>query len=166
MDWRAVESAATELLNGKENDPTASRELYATTLAQWVAAVEDAPASQQDDAYEQVVLLWIAYANMEKGLRQFKQAVKVFESAATCSVAGVDSRVWLAYVQFCIERNKKSNAKKVYTRAVDAVKAEEEELVWAEFLSHLQVLPLRVHHTILFFLSCSKMAPRHSHWNR
>jgi hypothetical protein len=149
MDWNGVESAATELLAENENDPTSARALYANTLAAWVAKVEDAPQSEAG-AEDQVVSLWMANVNMEKTLRQFKQAVKVFESAVTCSVAGFSSRIWLEYVQFCIERNKKSNTKKVFTRAVDSVKDEELGPVWDKFLAYLQVRANLLHLTPAF----------------
>jgi hypothetical protein len=91
MDWNGVESAATELPAGGGGVPTAARAPYANTLAAWVAKVEDAPQSEAG-AEDQVVSLWMANVNMEKTLCQFKQAVKVFESAVTCSVAGCSSR--------------------------------------------------------------------------
>jgi hypothetical protein len=75
---------------------------------------------------------------MEKGLRQWKQTVKVFESAITCSVAERGARVWLEYARFCVERSKKGNAKKIYARAVGVVRESEVEQVWAAFLSFLQ----------------------------
>jgi hypothetical protein len=136
----AVLKHAAESLKSNKGDPTAARDMYFDKLSEWVMELEDAEGGPE--LYPQqlaaVEALWCGYAAMEKGLRQWKQTVKVFESAITCSVAEKGARVWLEYIQFCVERKKLGNAKKIFGRALNTVRESEADQVWTAFLSFLQ----------------------------
>ncbi|KDO20992.1 hypothetical protein SPRG_13886 [Saprolegnia parasitica CBS 223.65] len=69
--------------------------------------------------------LWLAFAELEMELRQFKQATKVFELAVTKWPGSFD--LWKRYIGFCLEREKFSNAKKLVLRALDTIHGEAEQ---------------------------------------
>ncbi len=128
-----------------------ARKLWEETLSAWAdeysRLLEEAdpplatPAARQP--YENgLVDLWLEYANFERHLRQWKQAVKVFESATTDVIGEKAPRLWVEYGRFCRERGKFANAQKVYLRAVEvlATKAER-DVIWAEFLEALKAKP-------------------------
>lgn len=68
---------------------------------------------------DQIITTWSYFCDMEIQLRQFKQATKVFESAVSCPVASQKGLLWIKYAEFCTSRNKLSNARKVYVRAIE-----------------------------------------------
>jgi len=72
-------------------------------------------------------------------LRQWKQAVKVFESATTDVIGEKAPKLWVEYGRFCRERGKFANAQKVYLRAVEVLASKaERDVIWAEFLEALK----------------------------
>ncbi|OQR89818.1 hypothetical protein THRCLA_09565, partial [Thraustotheca clavata] len=73
--------------------------------------------------------LWLAFAELEMELRQFKQATKVFEMAIAKWPASIE--LWKRYVSFCLDREKFSNAKKLVMRALDLVASSEHESLWS-----------------------------------
>ena len=76
---------------------------------------------------------------MERNLRQFKQAVKLFEQAASDSIINENEKIWIEYGKFCRSRGKFSNAHKVYRKALEILPMEEaKEKIWIEFFHSIQ----------------------------
>ena len=76
---------------------------------------------------------------MEISLRQFKQAVKIFEDAIGDPVVSRSADIYLAYVDYCKTRGKLSNAQKVYIKGLSSALAQEEaDKLWASFLPFIQ----------------------------
>jgi len=124
-----------------------ARKHFEETLSSWAdeysRILEEAsqPLSVADrQPYEEsLVDLWLAYAAFERRLRQWKQAVKVFESATTDVIGEKTSRLWVEYGRFCRERGKFANAQKVYLRAVEVLDTKaERDMIWSEFLEALK----------------------------
>ena len=77
--------------------------------------------SQSDEAksaLSAIVKLWIAFCAMEISLRQFKQAVKIFEDAIIDPIASRSADIYLAYIDYCKTRGKLANAQKVYIKGI------------------------------------------------
>ncbi|OQR81783.1 hypothetical protein ACHHYP_16423, partial [Achlya hypogyna] len=75
------------------------------------------------------IALWLAFAELEMELRQFKQATKVFELAVAKWPSSIE--LWKRYISFCLDREKFSNAKKLVLRALDTTnKPTEHEALW------------------------------------
>jgi len=136
-----ISKKAEEALLRKNGVPSESRQIFEQTLFEWVDLYQEEPEPQtpqqisslkaKEDA---IVGVWLYYTSMEKRLRQFKQAKKVYESAVTCAVAERSAKVWIDYARFCRERGKMSNARKVYLRGLaTVVRAEEKEALWQDF---------------------------------
>lgn len=124
-----------------------ARKLWEETLSAWAdeysRVLEEAspPLSAEGRRpYEDgLVDLWLAYAAFERRLRQWKQAVKVFESATTDVIGENAPKLWVEYGRFCRERGKFANAQKVYLRAVEVLGSKaERDVIWAEFLEALK----------------------------
>ena len=130
-----AELASAALQSGKVEE---GRRVYAEALLNW----EDdlAFGDQVDDVKATAIVdLWLSYATFERSLKQFKQAVQVFESAAASPIAGASATFWLEYAAFCADRNKLENAKLVYGRALDAVR--DPAVIWDAYLQfHIEVL--------------------------
>lgn len=124
-----------------------ARKLWEETLSAWADEYsrlldEASPplSAESRRPYEEgLVDLWLAYAAFERRLRQWKQAVKVFESATTDVIGEKAPKLWVEYGRFCRERGKFANAQKVYLRAVEVlVSKSERDVIWAEFLEALK----------------------------
>lgn len=98
--------------------------------------------SQSDEAksaLSAIVRLWIAFCTMEISLRQFKQAVKIFEDAIIDPIASRSADIYLAYVDYCKTRGKLANAQKVYIKGLSASLLQEEaDKLWRSFLPFIQ----------------------------
>ena len=76
---------------------------------------------------------------MERNLRQFKQAVKVFDTSISDELINNCVTIWIEYGKFCRSRSKFSNAQKVYLKALDTLSsADDKEAIWIEFLAAIQ----------------------------
>lgn len=96
-------------------------------------------SKEAKDTLSSIVKLWIAYCSMEISLRQFKQAVKIFEDAIGDPVVNRSADIYLAYVDYCKTRGKLANAQKVYIKGLSATLAQEEaDKLWASFLPFIQ----------------------------
>ena len=96
-------------------------------------------SEEASSALSSIVKLWIAYCTMEISLRQFKQAVKIFEDAIGDPVVSRSADIYLAYVDYCKTRGKLSNAQKVYIKGLSSALAQEEaDKLWASFLPFIQ----------------------------
>eukprot|EP00624_Nannochloropsis_granulata_P006631 evm.model.NODE_499_length_36058_cov_18.539797.6 len=124
-----------------------ARKLWEETLSAWAdeysrvldEASPPLSAASRRPYEEGLVDLWLAYAAFERRLRQWKQAVKVFESATTDVIGEKAPKLWVEYGRFCRERGKFANAQKVYLRAVEVlVSKSERDVIWAEFLEALK----------------------------
>ena len=96
-------------------------------------------SSEAKTALSSIVRLWIAYCDMEIGLRQFKQAVKIFEDAISDPVVSRSADIYLAYVDYCTTRNKPSNAQKVYIKGLSSqLSQQESDKLWLSFLPFIR----------------------------
>ena len=88
-------------------------------------------------AVDNIVQLWIEYANMEAKLRQWKRAVKVFDDALNDSIVSKSGIIYGSYANYYKERSKLSNAQKVYLRGLtsDGLIQPEIDLIWIEYLN-------------------------------
>uniref|UniRef100_A0A7S2WF43 Suppressor of forked domain-containing protein n=1 Tax=Rhizochromulina marina TaxID=1034831 RepID=A0A7S2WF43_9STRA len=68
--------------------------------------------------------LWLAYAELEKEKKQWKQAVTVYESAVGSPPTDQVASVWTQYAQFCRNRNKLKNADKIFLRALSTLQSD------------------------------------------
>ena len=145
-DWSAKLAAVKVRANaalGDDMDITAMREVYEGEILEWTDELVEADAGADADAAtartaQEIALvdLWLAFADAECELRQFKAAVKAYESATECDVAKQYVRPWKAWADFCVARNKVSNAQRIYLRALAAVApgSAEAAAVWESLL--------------------------------
>ena len=124
-----------------------ARKLWEETLSAWAdeysRVLEEASpplsAAGRRPYEDRLVDLWLAYGAFERRLRQWKQAVRVFESATTDVIGEKAPKLWVEYGRFCRERGKFANAQKVYLRAVEVLASKaERDVIWAEFLEALK----------------------------
>mmetsp|Transcript_11504 Transcript_11504/g.34400 ORF Transcript_11504/g.34400 Transcript_11504/m.34400 type:complete len:470 (-) Transcript_11504:757-2166(-) len=137
FDVGAVAAQASHALQeGGAAGVDEGRRAYAEALFAW----EDEVAENPDEASASAVVdLWLSYAMFEQSLKQWKQAVQVFESASESPIASASEKFWLEYASFCADRNKLENAKLVFGRALDSVR--DPANVWDAYLQfHRQVL--------------------------
>lgn len=86
--------------------------------------------------FDAIVNLWIEYARFEVGLRQYKKAVEVFDNALNDSLVSTSAKIYLAYAEFCTERNKNSNAQKVFIKGLCAgLSPGDSANLWNQFLA-------------------------------
>ena len=96
-------------------------------------------SAEAKDALSSIVKLWIAYCTMEISLRQFKQAVKIFEDAISDPVASRSALIYLAYVEYCKTRGKLANAQKVYIKGLSSsLEQHEADKLWESFLPFIR----------------------------
>ena len=96
-------------------------------------------SKEAKDTLSSIVKLWIAYCGMEISLRQFKQAVKIFEDAISDPVVSRSADIYLAYIDYCKTRGKLANAQKVYIKGLSSNLAQEEaDKLWSNFLPFIQ----------------------------
>ena len=96
-------------------------------------------SKEAKDTLSSIVKLWIAYCGMEISLRQFKQAVKIFEDAISDPVVSRSADIYLAYVDYCKTRGKLANAQKVYIKGLSSnLTQEEADRLWSNFLPFIQ----------------------------
>ena len=104
FDVSAVRQEADEAIakasaaaSGGAIDPTSVREIFQEAIFEWtdelndeeVEALEEAGSSLAAERLAKekaLVALWLAYAEVERRLKQWKQAVKVFSDAAICEI--------------------------------------------------------------------------------
>ena len=123
---------------------TESRQIYLEEIMDWTDNYTEnnmasSSSKEASSALSSIVKLWIAYCTMEISLRQFKQAVKIFEDAIGDPVVSRSADIYLAYVDYCKTRGKLSNAQKVYIKGLSSALAQEEaDKLWASFLPFIQ----------------------------
>lgn len=88
--------------------------------------------------FEKLTDLWISYANLEIGLKQWKKAVQVFDDAVQDAIVANNSRIYSAYADFCNSRSKQSNALKAYVKGLKAgLKGEQYDKIWIDFANFM-----------------------------
>ena len=121
-----------------------SRQIYLEEIMDWTDNYTENNLSlsssvEAKDALSNIVKLWIAYCTMEISLRQFKQAVKIFEDAISDPVASRSALIYLAYVDYCKTRGKLANAQKVYIKGLSSSLAQDEaDKLWESFLPFIR----------------------------
>ena len=121
-----------------------SRQIYLEEIMDWTDNYTEnkLDISQSDEAkraLSTIVKLWIAFCTMEISLRQFKQAVKIFEDAIIDPIASRSADIYLAYIEYCKTRGKLANAQKVYIKGLSASLLQEEaDKLWRSFLPFIQ----------------------------
>lgn len=96
-------------------------------------------SNEAKEMLSNITKLWVAYCTMEISLRQFKQAVKIFEDAISDPVASRSADIYLAYVDYCKTRGKLSNTKKVYIKGLSSSLAPDEaDKLWLSFLPFIR----------------------------
>ena len=100
----------------------------------------DEPETSQSkrQAIEKIAQLWVEYALLESGLRQFKKAQQVFENALADPIAGKCGLLFIEYANYSFkERGKVSNAQKVYVKGVTTpnMTTATTDALWVAFLA-------------------------------
>ena len=96
-------------------------------------------SNEAKEMLSNITKLWVAYCTMEISLRQFKQAVKIFEDAISDPVASRSADIYMAYVDYCKTRGKLSNTKKVYIKGLSSSLAQDEaDKLWISFLPFIR----------------------------
>lgn len=138
-----VVEKASSLLIAANNMPTEARKAYEEAILEWTDtyadSFHDASTTQAQGAKRAIARLWIEYSRLERSLRQWKQAVTVFENAVADDVVSDIADVWVEYANFYDkERQKPAKAQRVYIRALAAVTAHERPRVWNAFLQSMR----------------------------
>jgi hypothetical protein len=81
--------------------------------------------------------LWISFAEFESSLKQFKNAVEVFDNALQDPIVGKTSHIFIAYADYCMTRSKPGNAQKVLIRGLSTTGLEKEQTdqLWRSLLT-------------------------------
>jgi hypothetical protein len=118
------------------------RELFLQEIMDWTDYYSENCSSEPSGEESGKVLdsltkLWINYAEFESSLKQFKNAVEVFDSALQDPIVGKTSRIFIAYADYCMTRNKPGNAQKVLIRGLSTSGLEKEhtDLIWKTLLT-------------------------------
>lgn len=124
---RAAEEAM--LLSG---DPAPMRAALDGALLEWEDMVREGAveAEEREKLQLKIVELYLAYAGLERSLRQFKQAAKVYDTASVSVVASASPKFWLEYAAFAIDRKKYETAKELYTRAIKTLPDDQVDPIW------------------------------------
>lgn len=117
------------LLSG---DPTPMRAALDGALLEWEDIVREGAVEgkERETLQLKIVDLYLAYAGLERSLRQFKQAAKVYDTASVSLVASASPKFWLEYAAFAIDRKKYETAKELYTRAIKTLPEDQAEPIW------------------------------------
>lgn len=87
--------------------------------------------------------LWIAFANFEVSLRQFKKTVELFDKAIQDAIVGKSSRIYIQYAEYYLSRSKPASSQKVLVNALISdppLPGAESDLVWHHFLKTMRVI--------------------------
>ena len=128
FDLAEVQAAVTAAMTGASAAAglAASRKIYGAVLDDWVKTLEAADSSSSPQRAEKeaaVVALWLAWADLEKKKKQWKAAAKTYDLATTCPIGSKQAAIWTSYAEWCVERNKLTNATNKYNSALAAVRA-------------------------------------------
>ncbi|ELR24665.1 uncharacterized protein ACA1_172920 [Acanthamoeba castellanii str. Neff] len=110
-------------------DANTSRSVFNDALQQAIPPLTSFFPS--DAALERAFELWSLFAKFETHIRQYRQAVTVYERA----IVAIEPRLWREYAYFSIQRKRHANVPKIYQRAVWQVKDEEKEAMLQEYLA-------------------------------
>lgn len=81
-----------------------ARQIYEAAILEWTDAYNDSlqgtASPQALHAKRAIAQLWMEYARMERSLRQWKQAVTVFENALADETVNDLVDVWIEYANF------------------------------------------------------------------
>jgi hypothetical protein len=79
--------------------------------------------------------LWIAFAHFESNLKQFKNAVEVYDKATSDPYVGKTGRIYQSFSEYHVGRNKPGNAQKVLIRGLCAGLSEpDNKTLWQTLL--------------------------------
>lgn len=123
---------------------TESRQIFLEEILDWTDNYSEnklnlSSSNEAKEMLSNITKLWVAYCTMEISLRQFKQAVKIFEDAISDPVASRSADIYLAYVDYCKTRGKLSNTKKVYIKGLSSSLASDEaDKLWLSFLPFIR----------------------------
>jgi hypothetical protein len=86
--------------------------------------------------------LWLAYADFEVSLRQYKKATEVFEKAMGDPIVGKVGRIYLAFAEYCIGRSRPATAQKAYIAGLTAgiESRKDNDQLWRELLKLLHMV--------------------------
>ena len=123
---------------------TESRQIFLEEILDWTDNYSEnklnlSSSNEAKEMLSNITKLWVAYCTMEISLRQFKQAVKIFEDAISDPVASRSADIYMAYVDYCKTRGKLSNTKKVYIKGLSSSLAQDEaDKLWISFLPFIR----------------------------
>lgn len=75
-------------------------------------------AEKSELVYNSIINLWIEFTLFEISLNQFKKAVEIYEKALNDPIASTSVLIYKSYINFCIDRNKLSNAQKILIKSL------------------------------------------------
>lgn len=122
--------ALAEAAMRSSGDAAAGRAVLDGSLLEWEDVARESPVQGLE---AKVVELYVAYAHLERNLRQFKQAAKVYDTASESAVASSSAEFWLDYAGFAVDRKKYETAKELYIKALRLLP--EDEALWEGFAS-------------------------------
>lgn len=134
-----VAKKAKELLAQNKNSIEDARLLYLEEIMDWSDYYTENSTTQSANelkrTHDAIVSLWLQFTAFEISLHQFKKAVEIFDKAINDPIANKSMRIFQTYANYCIDRNKPSNAQKIYIKALCAGFSDtENSLLWKEFL--------------------------------
>lgn len=122
-----------------------NRIYYQEELLDWIDCYNETLVNcedkvRQQEAFNSIIDLWIDYSNYEKQLKQYKKVVNIFEDALNDSLTKTSWRIYHAYSQFYQQREKKSNAQKIFVRglSVSKMSSEHRDMLWFHFLQFMK----------------------------
>ena len=142
----AIKEEALNLLKKNNNLPDEARTLYHATILDWTdffmeVFPEEANERSKDawDMVDKIAQLWIDLATLLASLRQYKQAVQVFEDALKDAVSNSTAKTFIAFAKYYIDREKVATAQKVFIRALTSQLIQSQvDQVWISFAATMQ----------------------------
>lgn len=118
--------------------PSAARSILDGALLEWEDAIREGlmEGEERSALEEKVVDLYMAYGHMERSLKQFRQAAKVYDTASQSNVASRSVKFWMDYAAFAIDRTKYETARDLYARALHSLPGDEDAApLWEALVS-------------------------------
>jgi len=131
-------------------DFEAAQMIYQSALLEWQDDVremaDNCDSMQMEQMSHAIASLWLAYANFNRQVKQFKSCQEAYEGAVNDEVVKSMGRIWLDYARYFEERNRYAAAQKVYLRALTGgvgnrgvvTDETDREILWEEFLRMMQ----------------------------
>eukprot|EP01039_Chlorochromonas_danica_P009749 gene9749-10783_t len=139
---------ASEAKAKVEKDPSSveeCRNVFLEQIFDWSDYYNESCSSDPEGVDSQamaqsLVELWLAYADFEANLRQYKKAVDVYEKAMGDPIVGRVGRLYQAYADYCLARGRPGAAQKAYLSGLSTrdMPRKDSDTLWMMLLGLVQ----------------------------